>query len=371
MVSRFVGHGGLRRTRAAFALGAALALPVAGCEQRPPVSVEIDRNLIVRSNFDFIPEHWQEPKLAQLARDETFARLAAPDQFAHFLALTDWVHRQWPASLPDPYPPCNAVDILREIRAGRTGGFCGQYAYVLADVLKASGYYSVRYVELWDNGGTNNAHFVVEAWCDQHAKWVVLDPDANLWYAFRDSGVPASAGEVRAALFGGRPVEARPAAGGGKVDPAQHRELYANIAVSLRSDLMRHAAPLTLAERFASFLFYRDANTRDFFRAGGRSGVPYETVTGRWEDLYFDCNRARVEHRLDPASGAVVLELFTDGSMANFRAFAASVDGGPWTGLAGNRLTLAPGPGRQTVLVAPVNRNGRRGCTTAVTITRN
>jgi hypothetical protein len=343
----------------------------AGCGRGPAVTVEVDRNVIVRSNFDFVAEHWSEPRLAQLAREERLDAIAAPDQLGHFLALTDWTHRQWPTSVPDPYPPCNAVDILREIRAGRTGGFCGQYAYVLADVLKASGYYAVRYVELWDDGGTNNSHFVVEAWCDEHAKWVVLDPHADLWYAFTGSGLPASAGEVRASLFGGPPVEARPAAAGGKVDPKRNLSLYANVAVSMRSDLMRQAAPLTVADRFATFLFYRDEHTRDFFRSGGRAGVPYATVTGRQEDVWFDCDRVRVEHRFDTATGEVVLELFTDGSMPNFRAFAASVDGGPWTGLAGNRLTLSHPGARQSVLVAPVNRNGRRGCVTTVTVTRS
>lgn len=360
----------LRHARVPFALVFALALSAADCGRRPAVTVEVERNVIVRSNYDFVTEHWKEPKLAQLAREEDFTRITAPDQLGHFLALTDWVHRQWPASVPDPYPLCNAVDILREIRAGRTGGFCGQYAYVLADVLKAVGYYSVRYVELWDNAGTNNSHFVVEAWCDQHAKWVVLDPDADLWYAFKDTGLPASAGEVRASFFGGRPVAARPAAAGGTVDPVRNLALYANVAVSMRSDLMRDAAPLTVADRFATFLFYRDANTRDFFRWEGRAGVPYETQTARWEDLYFDCNRVRVAYAVDQGSGEVVLELFTDGSMANFQAFAASVDGGAWTALAGNRLALAPGKGRQTVLVAPVNRNGRRGCVTTVTAMR-
>ena len=103
----------------------------------------------------------------------------------------------------------------------------------------------------------------------------------------------------------------------------------------------------------------------------GREGVPYKTLTARWEDLYFDCNRVRVAYAVDQGSGEVVLELFTDGSMANFLAFAASVDGGAWTGLAGNRLRLLPGKRRQTVLVAPVNRNGRRGCVTTVTVARD
>lgn len=367
-----VGLSGCRRGRArsSRALALALALAIAGCGGPPAVTVDVDRNVIVKSNYDFIAEHWQEPKLAKLAREEDFSRITTSDEFGGFLALTDWTHRQWTSSRPEPYPPCNAVDILREIRAGRTGGFCGQYAYVLADVLKAAGFYSVRYVELWRAGERNESHFVVEAWSNQHAKWVVLDAHANVWYAFAGTGVPASAGEVRASLYGGRPVEARPSAAGAPLDPATNRDYYANIAVSLRSDLMRHAAALSVADRFATFLFYQDANTRAFFFEGDTARIPYKLVTGRYEDLYYDCNRARVEHAVDPASGAVALELFTDASMANFGAFAANVDGAGWRVLEGSRLRLEPGKPRQSVQVAPVNRLGRFGCVTTVTIVR-
>lgn len=356
--------------KAGLALAAALPLLAASCGRQPSVQVEVDHNAIVRSNYYFIPEHWHQRKLAQLRREEDFTAISGPDQFGQFLGLTDWVHRQWQESVPDPYPPPNAVDILREIRAGHTGGFCGQYAYVLGGVLQAEGYYSVRYVELWDNSGTNNSHFVVEAWCDQHAKWVVLDPDGDLWYAFRDTGLPASAGEVRASLYGGPRVEARPAVAGQTIDPAKNMALYANFAVSMRSDLMRSATAPTVADRFATFVFYRDANTRNFFRWEGKASIPYTLVTERWEDIYYDCNRVRVTHSVDPKSGDVVLLLFTDGSMPNFLGFSASVDGGMWTTIAGSRLTLPPGKRRQVVAVAPVNRNGRRGCVTTVTVTR-
>lgn len=334
------------------------------------MTVEVDHNSIVRSNYYFIPEHWQEPKLAQLRREESFTAIKAADQLGLFLGLTDWVHRQWKESVPDPYPPPNAVDILREIRAGRTGGFCGQYAYVLAGVLEAEGYYSVRFVELWDDSEANNSHFVVEAWCDQHAKWVVLDADQDIWYAFRDTGAPASAGEVRASLYGGRPVEARPAVAGVVTDPANHVALYANLAVSMRSDMMRSTTAPTMADRFARYVFFRDAHTRDFFKLDGRKVIPYKTVTERWDDLYYDCNRVRVIHFVDPTSGNVVIELFTDGSMPNFWAFQASVDGGEWTTLADNRVTLAPVKGRHVLRVAPLNRNDRRGCVTTVTVTQ-
>jgi len=153
-----------------------------------------------RSNFDFVPEHWREPGLRQLRDGEDYRQITGQTQLELFRKLADWTHRQWTLSVPDPYPPSNAMDILREIRAGRTGGFCGQYAYVLADVLKSLGFFCVRYVELWQDSG--RSHFVVEVWLDSSRKWIVLDPTDAVYYVLTASGQPAGALEIHRSLFG-------------------------------------------------------------------------------------------------------------------------------------------------------------------------
>lgn len=320
----------------------------------------MERTALSRSNFDFIPEHWKEPKLRELFQGEDFKNMTAPGEFELFLAGCDWTHRQWASGYPEPYPLCNAIDILRDIRGGRTGGFCGQYAYVLADVLKASGFFAVRYVELARPDG--QGHFVVEAWSDEHAKWAVLDPAYNIWYRLAAGGIPASALEVRDSLFGGPAVE--PVAARGTLDPgaAGLAAFYSHVAVSLRSDLMRSTRPLTIQDRLDTFLFFKDGHTgRPYERE-----IPYRSVTGRREDLLYDCNMARVE--VERLPDRVGLSFRTDGSMPNFMEFRVRTDpAGEWRPSPA-AMGISRASGVTTVWVAAVNQFGRHGVPNRVSI---
>lgn len=331
-----------------------------------PVKVAIKRTKILKSNYDFIYEHWKEDKLKQLRETEDFVKITESGQFNYFLKLCDWVHRQWPRSVPDPYPLSNALAILKDIRSGKTGGFCGQYAYVLADVLKSLGFFNVRYVELWSNRGKNQSHFVVEVWSDRFEKWLILDPDYNLYYEVKSTGQPANAYEVRHSLFGGGAVAARPIDPAEKIKEDEQVHFYANFAVSLRSDLLRHSKPLTIGDRFNMFLFFRDRNTTDFYPSGG---IPYTHISERIEDLYFDCNAARVEYTIEPGTQDVLLSFYTDSSMPNFKGFSASKDlGKSWVELPGNRLRVKKSTEPVTLLLTPVNMYGKPGCLNTINI---
>lgn len=330
--------------------------------RRPAVTITVAPVACRKSNFHFIPEHWQEPKLLLLREQEDFKSLGGRDQLDLLLNYCHWTHSQWPMSVPDPYPRSNAIDILADIRSGKTGGFCGQYAYVLADVLKSMGFFAVRYVELWSRDG--ESHFVVEAWSDQFAKWMVLDPAEDVYYAFRDSKRPASALEVREGLFVPGTVAAF-SAGQPRSSRGDHKmHLYANVAVSMRSDLMRLDKPPTVGDRLNSFVFFQDG--REIARAfAGR--IPYAMVTNRADDINFDCNYVRVAARHDRAGKKIVLEFASEGSMFNFAHFAFTTDEGKTWKRCGGGLELALAERTASLWVAPVNAFGRFGRPTRVT----
>jgi hypothetical protein len=82
--------------------------------------------------------------------------------------LLHWTRAQFEPGRPDPYPPPDAVKTLSEIRAGRTGGFCAQYAFVLVQALQSFGM-PARVV-------TIEEHEVVETWLADQARWTMLDP---------------------------------------------------------------------------------------------------------------------------------------------------------------------------------------------------
>ena len=336
---------------------------VSGSLRREEFVVDVEANTIVRGNFSLLTEHWDEPQLHALRSREDFSSITAKDNTELFLKLCHWVHGQWERSVPDPYPRANALEILREIRAGRTGGFCGQYAYVLADVLKSLGFFCVRYVELW--GFRRQSHFVVEAWNDELAKWMVLDPDQDLAY-FRADGVPADAKEIRSGLYGEIDVNARSAAPGHSSLGHRFIEYYAHFAVSLRSDLMRSSRPPTVTDRFRDFLFFQDDRT-DLSTFGGR--IPYSLITRRVEDVYFDCNALRMEWERVPERRALRFRFFTDGSTPHFMAIQLQPGGrSDWITLGNDEMVVDVDDLPISFAAAPLNRAGRRGRVSRVVI---
>lgn len=327
------------------------------------IEVQVNRNTLILSNYDFIYEHWKEEKLLTLRERENYKDIPAKTQFKYFLKLCNWTHNQWERSIPDPYPLSNALDIFTDIRSGKTGGFCGQYAYVLADIMKSVGFFAVRYVELWSN--TGGSHFVVEVWCDQYEKWVVLDPDNNIYYELADSKIPANAYEIRSSLFTERQVITRSADNPEISLETQGIKLYANFAVSLRSDLLRHPKPLKIQDRFHMFLFFKDDHTNEEIFEGKN---PYFHITTRLEDIYYDCNRVRVEYQVNHDDKSVFFTFFTDQTMANFKFFLISLDQGEhWEISYGTYVIKGEGIVGD-LWVTPVNMYDRKGCITQIKI---
>lgn len=129
---------------------------------------------------------------------------------------------------------------------------------------------------------------------------------------------------------------------------------------------MRHPKPLTVYDRFRMFLFFKDKNSTEFFSGGS---IPYSHVTGRIEDLYYDCNAVRVRHIIDEEEGDVILSFFTDGSVPNFKGFSISTDGGKtWKLLPGHRFRVKKSSRGAAILVAPVNMYNIRGCINIISI---
>ncbi len=143
-------------------------------------------------------ETFTTPRLAEFAARERLDAVLAgvSSEFEGILRLKDWVAAQWPVGLPNPYPPWDAMIILDMIRAGETGGFCGQYSQVYLQALAAYGI-PARYVEM---GTAENpiAHFSTEVWSNDFNKWVLMDAHFNLH--FERDGVPQSALQVHEAF---------------------------------------------------------------------------------------------------------------------------------------------------------------------------
>lgn len=313
----------------------------------------------LETDFPLHVEHWSERKPALLRKQENLDQVVADaaDELDQFLRLMTWTRAQWPLGTPDPYPLCNGVDILTDIRAGRTGGFCGQYSYLLADALKSFGHYSVRYVELESAAG--ESHFAVEAWSNQWNKWVLLDPTYDAHY-LDATGRPLSALELHEAWVGGRKAEVRAVEREAPKDgrrigdlPERGLDLFERFAVSLRSDLAHLDLPLTMADRERMFLRHDDG------RGAAFRHLKFALGSSRREDLYPAV--AQVFHRVVKLEDRrVTLRLETRGTLPHFREYQVRIDGGEWT-RSGPELEWDVPPGEHVLEYAAVNVAGVAG----------
>jgi len=217
-----------------------------------------------RFRFSFDPPE----ALAALRRQERLDELvagSASDREA-LRRLMEWTGDQWALGVPSPYPPPDAQVILRDIRAGFTGGFCAQYCFVLTQAIQSFGI-PARLV-------TITGHEVVEGWLRDEGRWVLLDPTYRLQVVYA-AGRPLDALEVRRGVERGDAVAVT---AGHRLPEAEAAYLarYRRFAVWLRNDLV--SRPMNFTD-FARYLVWFDPPDES-----GRA--PESLVTTFAADLY-------------------------------------------------------------------------------------
>lgn len=279
---------------------------------------------VPQSNYYFVFEDLLEPKVLQLRREEKLDDLlqGVSSEKEIFERLTLWARRQFEPGFPDPYPLSNGIDILKDIRSGKTKGFCGQYSYLLADALKSLGFFDVRYVEIGSD--LQHTHFLVEAWSNRLNRWMLLDP---LYAAVVEdtNGVPQSAWEVHSALIAKNTGNLRrrwlaPEKEVPRGPDGDYFAFYARTAVSLRNDLARMDHPWTIRERLRDFLQI----------AGNASSLPneYENISNRAAD--FTSPRNVCDLALSSESKGTRVHLSNAGTCVYFDGFEIRLDEGDW-----------------------------------------
>jgi hypothetical protein len=336
-----------------------------GASGETPEILEISQGTFTGGDYPLQVEWRDEPRVLELRQrerlDEKIA--GAKGEIEIFKRLTSWARSQFEPGVPEPYPLCNGLTILDEIRAGRTGGFCGQYSYLLGDALKSFGYFAVRYVELESQTGAG--HFAVEAWCDDLNRWVLLDP-LNAAIYVRD-GRPLSALEIHDELIAGRAASirinhlpfttpahpARPAPS--DVMPpkpassdAEILGLFYNIAVSTRNDFARLQQPLTIAQREVLFLRYADPRVQTF------RNMNFALSTGRQEDILVPMNQVQIDIKEDAGMELLHIMFSTRGTSPHFVRYRVKIGDSAWKDT-GAKIAWTLAPGENHLQVRSVN----------------
>jgi hypothetical protein len=342
---------------------------------------------------------WQDPghpALRQLREREKLDAVVArgSTDFDKILALKGWTGAQWKFGTPRPYPPWNAVVILDGVRAGKHGGWCGQYAQVFAQALLSEGY-RARYIELGPPGNPYG-HFTTEVWVSDLGKWVVVDPtplDDNDCYFVDGRGEPMSAREIHRAVVTGRAAEVRAI----RADPLSPDvppvapakiEVYYYLRYLWRTDQLSNNPPVVdmqhVFDRWNDSLEWEDAETVMWedsrFAASWEQNQRQTAVRiSRAEDVDWPLTDAvRLELRpMVHADGLIALGLWA--CQPNLRRFVVQIDGGEWAepaipeaarqeGLWGPGfypITLSPG--RHTVRARAQKTTGELGPISFVT----
>lgn len=306
-------------------------------------------------------EHWDDPGLVDLRRTYHLERLITRERpdFPSLLAATAWVAGRWRpgANAPPLATHFDAREVLRRAEQGEVFD-CGSYAWTLIQVLASLGI-NGRLVELERADG--QGHSVVETWCDELTKWVVLDPYTNVTYAL--DGVPLNALELHRLWRAGRAGEVQIVSPPGVSRPSAWAQqsvteklaFYEHFDVRMRNNLRSTRYPRwhPQANRIMSACEWAgDGPGRPFFRVQVRDSA----------QLYFPLKKTALRWHWDGPDdgGAPTLGIHLATCSANFDHFLVSRDGRHWTAT-GSALAVVPRQGRDTLCFAARNRGGRIG----------
>ena len=323
-------------------------------------------------------ESYLAPRLAQFTQRENLDAVVggATSEFDAVLRLKDWVAAQFAMGSPSPYPPWDAMTILDWIRAGYTGGFCGQYSQIFLQALAAYGI-PARYLEVGVESNPYN-HYTTEVWSNDFNKWVLVDVAFN--NHFMRNGVPISAVELRDAMLQNHLDEVNVVLGAvraGHPSPSEYpkrtAELYHYIRFHLNANHVSapDEAPF---ERYLDMVEWLDGQTTPWELSKTPSEFPHErpTVaeTGDRNLAYWAPNQVWIAAR---RSGVMEVTLDLQHSMLlmshyEYRLIGADRATGSWTKHVGNALVWKVAARDRVVQVRGVNAKGRAGPISSVRI---
>ncbi|MFH1567952.1 MAG: transglutaminase-like domain-containing protein [Gemmatimonadota bacterium] len=332
---------------------------------------ETDNPELVRSSWRFAHLPFGEPRGEALRRRWELDRVVGPakTEFDAMVRLRQWVRERWEDGWNmgplDYVPPWDAMVILELAGQQLSLGMCTHYATVLTQCCAALGFVARTQIM--------RAHCIVEVWSNDFGKWVSMDPggDCNdatkFTYHFERGGIPQSALELNRAW---RRQEYRdlvvsptpPAATGDRFSVPNRLQLWERFMISLRNDELVTLEPGEPEHgkgsyAYDGYLFWADERT---------AALPwFSRHTDREGDLYWTPGRARIH--LQAAGGG--LQVLLDTEWPNLDRYEVRQDGGPWQARpAAFEWPLRAGANR--LEVRPVNRYGRAGMTSRVTVSR-
>ena len=270
---------------------------------------------------------------------------AAETEFEGFLALKRWVRSRWDHGYSHQSAEVkDGLDILRQAARGEQFA-CGHYARTFVDCARALGWparsigVSIEHGEFpRDYNVGNTGHSVAEIWSSQYRKWVVMDPDVNVYYRCDD--IPLNALEIRDAWLSRQTNQ---------VEMVQDEPLFVVPGERARAELCDQPMYRVWTEAIIARAFERFGRHRvmDYYarvRVNGWEWVDERVLpslishfsphavkpTSNLDELYWTLNLVRLEATPSWEGRQSKLRISLEHCMPYFDHYQASIDQGEW-----------------------------------------
>jgi len=357
-----------------------------GLSEARPATIQLGGRTATIRKLDALP--YVESQYTKLFRFDTFANpelkelrerykldaVVAPgrDEFERQILLLDWVHHQFKKFGRPSTEALGALEILKGIEDGQPF-FCVQYAHLYASAAASLGWVD-RELALRRHqdppGGGSTEHLTTEIWSNQHRKWVMMDPTANMH--IEKDGIPLSGFEIRQEWFYREGTNLVFVVG-------KDRKQYRNADLPIFLARFAGFGDLTVpADELCKYGFIGYIPNTDLMDAGPDYGkmfiVKDKLCEGtRWHtrmhpanpavDPYFPINQAAVSLSPEQDKVRVTLQTMTP----NFKSYEARIDGGAWA-LTESGFLWSIHEGSNRLELRTVNRFGVEGPASTVEV---
>lgn len=316
------------------------------------------------------------PKLAELRRRYHLDAVveAGQDEFDRQVRLLDWVHHRFKRFGRPSVQARGALQILEAIEQGHSF-FCTQYAEVFVSAAASLGWVA-RPLALRRHqdkpGGGSTEHTTTELWSNQHRKWVMMDPTANMH--IQKGGVPLNAYEIRQEWFYRQGRELVFVVG-------QERKRYRKSDLPIFLGRFAGFGDLTVpVDELDKYGFIGYIPNTDLMDSGPEYGRMFITKDQLCEGTRWHTRPAPPDPAVDPyfPIGQVALQLEPEGDglrvrfqtlTPNFQTYQVRLDGGAWTAT-GASVLWRPHPGLNVLEARTLNRFGVTGPISTVAVER-
>jgi hypothetical protein len=299
---------------------------------------KIDMLPFVESDYTkrFKFDAFDNPKLKELREKYRLDEVVAPgkDEFDKMVLLLDWTHHQFKKFGRPSANPRGALEILKAVEDGHTF-FCAHYADTLCSAAASLGWIdrtlSLRRHKDYPGAGAPE-HSTTEIWSNQHRKWIMLDPTANM--VVEKDGVPLNAVEIRTEWFS---REGKDLAFSIGKERKKYRKADLPIFLGRFAGFGDLTVPANEMEKYGFTAYIPNTNLMDAGPDYGKMFIVKDSLCeAKWHervnpanpavDPYFPIGQAAM--RLVTKGGAMEVSLKT--MTPNFKEFRIQIDGGGW-----------------------------------------